>query len=234
MDKQPVGEKIADTSPRQLPDKAGFKGEFVELHQVDPQGHLEALFAASSGDPQRESVWTYMPRSGPFAKRADMQAWLQWCHEHPEYIFYSVYDKAKQQYVGMTSFVSLVPEMQRLELGFIWYTPTSQRSKINTESIYLMLCEAFDRLKYRRVEWKCDSLNQPSRNAALRLGFSFEGVFRKHMFVNGHNRDTAWFAMVDTGWPEIKRNMERWLYQADSYFSLREANKPLLEKPCLA
>lgn len=224
MVKQPVGEKIADTRPRDLPDKAGFNGEFVELHQVDPQGQLDALYAASCGDPQRESVWTYMPRSGPFATPQDMQKWLTWCRDHDEYIFYSVYDKASQQYVGMTSFVSLVPEMQRLEVGFIWYTPAVQRSKINTESIYLMLCEAFDRLKYRRVEWKCDSLNAPSRNAAMRLGFQYEGVFRKHMFVNGRNRDTAWFAMIDSDWPAIKLNMENWLYKRGEYFSLGKAN----------
>lgn len=224
MDKQPVGEKLADISPRELPDKGGFKGEFVELQQVDPQAHLDALFAASSGDPQRESVWIYMPLSGPFATPADMQRWLAWCHDHPEYIFYTVHDRAQQKPVGMTSFVSIVPEMQRLEVGFIWYTPAVQRSKINTESIYLMLCEAFDRLKYRRVEWKCDSLNQPSRNAALRLGFKFEGIFRQHLIVNGRNRDTAWFAMMDFDWPAIKANMERWLYHSEDYFSLAEAN----------
>ncbi len=123
----------------------------------------------------------------------------------------------------MTSFVNIVPDMQRLELGFIWYAPESQRSVVNTESIYLMLCEAFDRLKYRRVEWKCDSLNQPSRNAALRLGFCFEGIFRKHMIINGHNRDTAWFAMVDTDWTTDKPVVERWIYGSESYFSLREA-----------
>ncbi len=227
MSDQPLGEPVADTTTRALPDKAGFKGEFVELHQVDPHHHLDDLFAASGGDKQRESVWTYMPRSGPFAKPQDMQAWLNWCHDHPEYIFYSVLDKAKQHYIGMTSFVSLVPEMQRLEVGFIWYTPSSQRSKINTESIYLMLCEAFDRLKYRRVEWKCDSLNQPSRNAALRLGFQFEGIFRQHMIVNGRNRDTAWFAMIDNDWPAVKANLENWLYYSDTYFSLTEANAAL-------
>jgi len=224
MDKQPVGEMIADTRTRQLPGKAGFKGEFVELHQIDPVQHLDELFAASSGDSEKESVWTYMPRSGPFANPGDMQKWLSWCHEHPEYIFYAVYDKAQNKHIGMTSFVSIVPEMQRLEVGFIWYTPSVQRSKINTESIFLMLSEAFDRLKYRRVEWKCDALNQPSRNAALRLGFQFEGIFRQHMIVNGKNRDTAWFGMTDVDWPEKRERLKSWLYNSEGYFSLTKAN----------
>lgn len=227
MQEQPVGFVVTDTTPRDLPTKAGLKGEHAELRQVDPVAHLDELFHASNGDEERASVWTYMPRSGPFNTPADMQQWLYWCAEHPEYIFYSVNDKQQQKLVGMTSFVSIVPEMQRLEVGFIWYTPASQRSKINTESIYLMLCEAFDRLKYRRVEWKCDSLNQPSRNAALRLGFQFEGIFRQHMFVNGRNRDTAWFAMIDTDWPAIKANLEKWLYHRGVYFSLTEANAAL-------
>ena len=227
MIEQATGKVVADTTTRALPGKEGFKGEFVELHQIDPRRHLDELFAASSGDRERDSVWTYMPRSGPFARPEDMHNWLTWCAEHPEYIFYAVYDKKQQKHIGMTSFVSLVPEMQRLEVGFIWYAPSAQRSKINTESIYLMLCEAFDRLKYRRVEWKCDSLNQPSRNAALRLGFQFEGVFRQHMIVNSKNRDTAWFAMLDSEWPAIKQNMQHWLYQATEYVSLAELNNRL-------
>lgn len=220
MIEQAVGAVLTNTGRCDLPDKNGFSGRFVELHRVDPAMQLEELYAASGGSPEKNSVWTYMPRSGPFANPPAMKKWLDWCNDHDEYIFYAVYDKTTQQHIGMTSFVSIVPEMQRLEVGFIWYTPEMQRTKINTESIYLMLCEAFDRLNYRRVEWKCDSLNQPSRNAALRLGFQFEGIFRQHMIVNGRNRDTAWFAMTDSDWPEVKYNLQDWLYQADHYFSL--------------
>jgi RimJ/RimL family protein N-acetyltransferase len=229
MTKQPLGKLIEDTSSMELPDKQGFKGKFVELQQVDPKRQVTDLFAASSGSREKEAVWTYLPYAGPFANAAQMEAWLRLCRDHPDFIFYAVYDTNTRQYVGMTSFCSIVPDMQRLEVGFIWYTPESQRTRINTESIYLMLCEAFDRLKYRRVEWKCDALNQPSRNAALRLGFRFEGIFRKHMIVNGRNRDTAWFAMTDLDWPAIKINMENWLYHSGEYFSLREANRPLVE-----
>jgi len=230
MAQQPVGERVNDTSTRPLPAHKGFKGQYVELHQVDPQTQLDDLYAASSGSAEKESVWTYMPLSGPFANPPAMATWLGWCRDHSDYIFYAVYDKTAQRYVGMTSFCSIVPQMQRIEVGFIWYSPEVQRTKINTESIYLMLCEAFDRLQYRRVEWKCDSLNQPSRNAALRLGFSYEGLFRKHMIVKGLNRDTAWFAMLDMDWPTIKDNLQDWLYHSQAYFSLtaRQAAKPRL------
>ena len=115
--------------------------------------------------------------------------------------------------------------MQRLELGHIWYTPNFQQSNVNTETIYLMLCEAFDRHQYRRVEWKCDSLNTRSRAAALRLGFKFEGIFRKHMIVKNRNRDTAWFSMLDSEWSSTKKNMEKWLYKnPDRKFSLTDLN----------
>ena len=126
----------------------------------------------------------------------------------------------------MVSFLNIVSDMRRLELGHLWYSPDSQRSNVNTEAIYLMLCEAFDRLKYRRVEWKCDSLNEKSRSAALRLGFKFEGTFRQHIIVKiRRNRDTAWYSMLDSEWTAIKKNMEMWLYQnPDRKLSLTAIN----------
>jgi RimJ/RimL family protein N-acetyltransferase len=101
--------------------------------------------------------------------------------------------------------------MRHLELGNIWYGPSAQRTEANTEVTFLMLEEAFERLGHRRVEWKCDALNARSRAAALRLGFTFEGVFRQHMVIKGRNRDTAWFAMLDHEWPAARAAFERWL-----------------------
>ena len=103
--------------------------------------------------------------------------------------------------VGMAAFMNIVPEHRRLEIGHIWYAPSAQRTEANTEAAYLMMREAFDELGYRRVEWKCDALNARSRAAALRLGFTFEGVFRAHMIVRGRSRDSAWFSLIDTEWP---------------------------------
>lgn len=125
----------------------------------------------------------------------------------------------------MVSFLNIDAEMRRLELGHIWYTLDAQGTQANTEAVYLMLCEAFDRLHYRRVEWKCDALNARSRAAALRLGFSFEGIFWQHMVVKGRNRDTAWFAMLDGEWPAIKQNLETWLYRNPNWkLSLADLN----------
>ena len=115
-----------------------------------------------------------------------------------------------------------------LELGNIWYSPIVQRTNVNTETIYLMLSEAFDNLEYRPVAWKCDARNARSRSAALRLGFSFEGIFRQHYIIKGRNRDTAWFAMLDEDWAAVKRNLNRWLYPGENKVSLAELNQPLL------
>ncbi|MGH6959873.1 MAG: GNAT family N-acetyltransferase, partial [Dongiaceae bacterium] len=126
--------------------------------------------------------------------------------------------------------LNIVPVNRCVELGHIWYGPAAQRTRINTEAILLMLCESFDALGYRRVEWKCNALNEPSRRAALRLGFAFEGVFRQHMIIKGRNRDTAWYALVDGDWPTVKHNMERWLYGDEAGLSLRQLNAPLVAR----
>jgi RimJ/RimL family protein N-acetyltransferase len=111
----------------------------------------------------------------------------------------------------MVSFLNVDAAMRRLELGHIWYAPAAQQTEANTEATYLMLRESFEELGHRRVEWKCDALNARSRSAALRLGFTFEGVFRQHMIVKGRNRDTAWFSMLDGEWPPARGAFERWL-----------------------
>ena len=113
--------------------------------------------------------------------------------------------------MGMISVMRITSAHGVAELGHIWYGLAAQRSPVNTESVFLLLRHLFDDLGYRRVEWKCDAENVRSRAAALRLGFRFEGIFRQHMVVKGLNRDTAWFAMLDTDWPARKANFERWL-----------------------
>lgn len=150
---------------------------------------------------------------GPFDSVHGMQQWLEVGAKSKDPLFFTVHHRESKFRLGMVSFLNIVSDMRRLELGHIWYSLDAQRSNVNTESAYLMLCEAFDRLKYRRVEWKCDSLNERSRLAALRLGFRFEGVFRQHMIVKGRNRDTAWYSMLDSEWADVKKNIEMWLYQ---------------------
>jgi len=140
-------------------------------------------------------------------------------------LYMTVRDAGDGKPLGMISFLNIQLDHRTIELGNIWYVPAAHRSVVNTETVYLLLKECFDELGYRRVEWKCDNLNERSMLAAERLGFTFEGTFRQHFIVKGRNRDTAWYAMLDSEWPRIKKNFEQFLYDSDCEKSLRELNK---------
>jgi RimJ/RimL family protein N-acetyltransferase len=214
VDTVPVGEAG-------FPGKGEYRGQYVTLTPLNPQDDAAELFSCSHGTPEKEKIWTYM-RIGPFAAIESMGAWLETVAGSDDPLFFTVSVRPSGRRIGMVSFMSIVPEMRRLELGHIWYAPEYQRTQVNTEAVYLMLRETFDRLRYRRVEWKCDALNERSRSAAVRLGFTFEGVFRQHMIVKGKNRDTAWYSLLDREWAAVRRNMEEWLYEnPDGSVSLR-------------
>ena len=220
----PVGNTVQPVTNVDLPQKTDYVGKFITLSPVNPKTDVAELYECSHGSDIKEQIWTYMSY-GPFDSKHSMQKWLEEGAESQDPLFFTVHHLESKQRVGMVSFLNIVSDMRRLELGHIWYSPASQRSNVNTEAMYLMLCEAFDRLKYRRVEWKCDSLNERSRAAALRLGFKFEGLFRQHIIVKGRNRDTAWYSMLDSEWTAIKENMEMWLYQnPDQQLSLTVLN----------
>lgn len=210
------------------PTRHALQGTAVTLRPLAPADDLAALYTASHGDPETESLWTWMPY-GPFANRDAMGAWLEDCAASGDPAFRTVVDRASGRPIGMVSCLNIEPDHRRLELGHIWYAPSAQRTRANTEAIRLLLGEAFDRLGCRRVEWKCDALNTRSRAAALRLGFRFEGVFRQHMIVKGRNRDTAWFALMDRDWPAVRDHMERWLAADGSGLSLTTLNRSLVE-----
>jgi RimJ/RimL family protein N-acetyltransferase len=161
-----------------------------------------------------------------------MLDWLKGCESSTNMSFFTVISKELNQRVGMMSILNVIEPMRTLELGNIWYSSLVHHTKVNTEVVYLLLSEIFDRLKYRRVEWKCDALNARSRTAALRLGFSFEGIFRQHFIIKRRNRDTAWFSMIDKDWSDIKTNMEKWLYATESDLSLAALNRRLLSPTC--
>ena len=220
-----VGNTIQPIASVDLPQRTDYEGKFIRLSSIDSQVDVEELYECSHGSDIKEQIWTYMSY-GPFDSTHDMRKWLEEKAKSEDPLFFTVHHLESKQRIGMVSFLNIVSDMRRLELGHIWYSPESQRSNVNTEVIYLMLCEAFDRLKYRRVEWKCDSLNECSRAAAMRLGFKFEGIFRQHMIIKGRNRDTAWYSMLDSEWAAIKKNMEMWLYQnPDRKLSLTALNK---------
>ncbi len=219
-----VGTIVQPITHVDVPQKTDYEGKFITLSPVNPQTDVAELYECSHGSDVKEQIWTYMSY-GPFDDTHDMQMWLEEGASSEDPLFFTVHHLESKQRVGMVSFLNIVSDMRRLELGHLWYSPDSQRSNVNTEAIYLMLCEAFDRLKYRRVEWKCDSLNEKSRSAALRLGFKFEGIFRQHIIVKGRNRDTAWYSMLDSEWTAVKKNMEMWLYQnPDQQLSLTALN----------
>ena len=207
-----VGNIIESITHIELPQRTNYKGRFITLSPVNPQDDVKDLYKCSHGSDIKEQIWTYMSY-GPFDGTNGMQRWLEEKAKSEDPRFFTVHHLESKQRVGMVSFLNIVSDMRRLELGHLWYSLDSQRSNVNTEAIYLMLCEAFDRLKYRRVEWKCDALNERSRAAALRLGFKFEGIFRQHLIIKDRNRDTAWYSMLDSEWAAIKKNMEMWLYQ---------------------
>lgn len=222
MTELPVGDPVPDREVRR-PARRELRGRSVSLVPLDPAAHADGLWDRSHGDPRAEALWTYMPY-GPFPDREAMREWLAACSISQDPLFFAVVDLANDVPVGMVSELNIDPAMQHLELGHIWYGPATQRSRANTEAAFLLLREAFDELGYRRVEWKCDALNARSRAAALRLGFTFEGVFRQHMIVKGRNRDSAWFAMLDGEWASRKANLERWLAAEPGSVSLTELN----------
>jgi RimJ/RimL family protein N-acetyltransferase len=197
-------------------------GQYVRLEPLVVERDAQPLFELSNGSPislgQRSVeaydadtlIWRYL-FNGPFANMADFATSLQTQVHDPRGLCFCVFDLATGHQVGVTNYMNNYPEHLKIELGGIWYSPVAQRTPANTEATYLMLGHAFE-LGYRRVEWKCNSYNERSRRAALRMGFKFEGIQEGHMIVKGRNRDTAWFRIVDTEWFTVKAHLEKLLY----------------------
>ena len=217
---QSVGERV-EGGPASVPAAEVIEGRFVRLEPLDPDAHAAALYERSHASPDDEAIWTYMTY-GPFDDFEQMRAWLAASASSSDPLFFTVVELATDAPAGVVSLMNIDAAMRRLELGHIWYVRSAQRGRANTEAVFLLLREAFERWGYRRAEWKCDSLNARSRAAAERLGFTFEGVFRSHMIVKGRNRDTAWFSMLDTDWPSRRGAMQRWLDAEPGTGSLRE------------
>jgi RimJ/RimL family protein N-acetyltransferase len=197
-------------TPASAPGRIALNGELVRLESLDPSRHSEPLFTASHGAGGDSRLWDYLAY-GPFASEAEFTEWLKHRAASDDPLFYAVVDMATMRAQGMASYMRMEPEHGVIEIGHIWFAPSLQRTRQATEAIFLLAGNAFDALGYRRLEWKCDALNEPSRRAAERFGFTFEGVFRQHMVVKGRNRDTAWFSMTDREWPLRCAAFEAWL-----------------------
>lgn len=210
MNRKISSEKVAALPSGSAPQRRQLEGTLVLLEPLDPDRHSESLYAASHDNDEARRVWTYLP-DGPFANIASFRQWLERKAVEPDRLFFAFRDKHTEHLGGMATYLDIRPAMSSIEIGYIWFAPFLQRTRQATESIFLMLRYAFDELKYRRMQWRCNALNEKSRAAAVRLGFTYEGIFYQHMVVKGHNRDTAWYSILDYEWPRIRRNFELWL-----------------------
>jgi RimJ/RimL family protein N-acetyltransferase len=204
----PIGPVVRGPAARR-PSRTTLPGRVVTMAPLDPQAHGDALYERISGE-GGDRLWQYL-FEGPFADRAAFDLHLQRIAASEDPMFFAILDNASRSAVGYASYMRIEPVHRVIEVGSILYTPRLQQTTLATEAMYLMARHVFEDLGYRRYEWKCNALNTPSRRAALRFGFSFEGIFRQHMIVKGRNRDTAWFSMLDSEWPTRKANFERWL-----------------------
>jgi RimJ/RimL family protein N-acetyltransferase len=202
---------MIDWQPARMPPFEPVEGRTVRLEPLDVDRHAVELFHASAG---ADATWEYLPY-GPFAGRQDFDRWLGQHAADPDLMTFTLIDRGTGLAGGVMSLMSIVPQHGVIEIGHIWLSPALQRTTQATEAFYLLARQAFDELGYRRLEWKCNALNEGSRRAAVRYGFTFEGVFRQHRVFKGRNRDTAWYSITDLEWPRIEAAFEAWLSPAN-------------------
>lgn len=210
---QPVGDALPDWQPRPLPQRVVLEGQYCRIEPLTP-AHARALYTALQhyGDGRSYTYLFREPEQTPEA----YAAWVESVCERVDPIHFTVIDKKSDAPLGTLALMRIDAQHGVLEVGHIHFSPLMTGTPISTEAQWLMMRYAFDTLGYRRYEWKCNSLNEPSRRAALRLGFQFEGRFRQALVVKGHSRDTDWFSVIDSEWPLIDRAFQRWL-AADNF-----------------
>ena len=206
---QPIGFPLPHWAPRPRPPRSAMEGHFCIVEPVDPARHAADLHAANSVDREGRN-WTYLPY-GPFDRLEDYRFWLDRVSGGDDPLFHAIVERQSAHAFGVASYMRIDPAAGVIEVGGINYAPPLQRTPAATEAMYLMMRRVFDELGYRRYEWKCDSLNAPSRVAALRLGFRYEGMFRQATVYKARNRDTCWFSILDSEWPVLKTRFECWL-----------------------
>lgn len=210
---QPIGWAVPDWTACARPPRTPMEGRTVRLEPLDPAAHADALWDAFSQDETRR-MWTYLP-VGPYTDRGAFDTALAANAASEDPLFFAVIDLTTGRAVGFCTYLRIDPANGVIEVGFITFSPLLQRTTGSTEAMYLMMARVFDELGYRRYEWKCDTLNAPSKAAAGRLGFTYEGLFRQAVMYKGRNRDTAWFSILDSEWPAIKAAFQEWLDPAN-------------------
>lgn len=202
---QPIGLPV-DTTPAKFPGPVSLAGRYGRIEKLKGE-HAASLWQAVQG---HDRIWTYIPSYGPFRDGAAFSDWVAARAALVDPYSYAIID-SERWVLGIFALMAKRPEHRVIEVGHVVYSPGLQRTPLATEAQYLLARYAFETLGYRRYEWKCDALNAASRRAALRYGFTFEGIFRQHMIGKGRTRDSAWYAMLDSEWPARKRSFERWL-----------------------
>ena len=200
------GEPVVGWVPPRAPDAAVLIGRFVRLERLDADAHAGDLYRANAAD---DAIWDYLPY-GPFASAAGYHRWMRDITSGSDPVFYALRNTETGHLGGVASYLRITPAAGTIEVGHINLAPEMQRTRAATEAMYLMMAWVFA-AGYRRYEWKCDARNLPSRRAAERLGFQYEGTFRQAAVVKGRNRDTAWFAVIDKDWPTLREAYEAWL-----------------------
>jgi len=205
---QDVGDVVADWSHREMPRRISLPGRYVTAEPIGPE-HSDALFEALGG-PDDDFLWTYRPQTKPTSAAEMDEVVVRPLANDLQSVTYA-FVPAGEGAAGFASFFPIASVNGVVEISGVLWGRRLQRSTAATEAVHLMAAHVFDDLGYRRLEWKCDSLNEPSRKAAARFGFTYEGRFRQHMVTKSRNRDTDWFSMLDSEWPAIRARNERWL-----------------------
>ncbi len=206
---QILGRLVDNWSGVRRPEKVIMVGRYSRLEALNIDKHAEALFGSFSQDIENKN-WTYLPY-GPFENFSAYQQWLIDASRGSDPVFYVIINQQNNEAIGLAGYLGINPLHGVIEVGHLQFSPQLQKTPIATEAMFLMMQYIFDELGYRRYEWKCNALNEKSKNAALRFGFSFEGIFRQALVVKGRNRDTAWFSMLDSEWPHAKKAFKLWL-----------------------
>lgn len=230
---QPVGLPLPGWRPPPAPPREPMAGRYCRVEPIDPERHARELYEANMRDSSGRA-YTYSS-AGPFETFGTYLEWITSYCLGDDPLFHAIVDNVTGKAAGVASYMRIDVRNGVIEVGHLNYSPLLQRTRAATEAMYLMMQRAFE-LGYRRYEWKCDALNAPSRAAAQRLGFSYEGVFRQAVVYKGRSRDTAWYAAVDSEWPELKAAFTRWLdpdnfdAQGRQRTSLSDLTAPVLKK----
>lgn len=212
----PVDQDGSDLSrwlPRPKPQREALEGRYVRLEPLSPALHADGLFEATNV-PDAALRFRWLPDDAP-SDRGAFQVWLDQASTSDDPLYFALVDKATGRIVGRQSFLRIEPAHGSIEIGHVYWGPLISQQTGATEALYLFAELVFDKLGYRRFEWKCNDRNDPSKRAALRFGFQFEGVFRHHMVVKGETRDTAWFSIIDSEWPTLRSGYRAWLDPAN-------------------